>query len=174
MNNKTKEITLVSLLSVIIAISGTFKIPGIIPGTEFQMSAPIAIGICAAFGFKKYITAGIIASFLNLIMGTHTILNVIVAMVFRLVAGGLLNYLGTGIVIVSIAGPIGTFVGRIVMTSIVGTPLKVLLVAALPGMFYTLLSSYFMYKVIEKIIKNTPYKGFIKTSERREKDYGVV
>ena len=62
MNNKTKEITLTALLAVIIAISGTFKLPGLIPGTEFQMSAPIAIGICATFGFKRYITSGIIAS----------------------------------------------------------------------------------------------------------------
>ncbi|MGL5752679.1 MAG: hypothetical protein ACRCXT_19230 [Paraclostridium sp.] len=71
MNNKTREITLISLLAVIIAISGTFKIPRIITGTEFQMSAPIAIGICATFGFKKYICSGIIASFINLLMATH-------------------------------------------------------------------------------------------------------
>lgn len=161
MNNKSKEITLISLLSVIIAISGTFKLPGMIPGTEFQMSAPIAIGICATFGFKKYITAGIIASLINLFMATHTILNVIVAMVFRIVAGGIIGTLGTNIFIVSIAGPIGTFVGRIVMSFIVGTPLKVLLIAALPGMVYTLLSSYLIYKMIEKIIKNTSYKNLI-------------
>ncbi len=162
MNTKIREITLVSLLAVIIAISGTFKLPGIIPGTEFQMSAPIAIGICATFGFKRYITAGIVASFINLIMGTHTILNVIVAMVFRIVAGSAISYLGTGIIIVSLAGPLGTFVGRIVMSYIVGTPLKVLVIASLPGMVYTMISSYFTYKVIEKIVKNTPYKNFIK------------
>ena len=84
-NSKTKELTLISLLAVIIAISGSFKIPGIIPGTEFQLSAPIAIAICAAFGFKRYIAAGVIASTINLIMGTHTILNIIVAMAFRVV-----------------------------------------------------------------------------------------
>lgn len=162
MYSKTREITLVAILAVIIAISGTFKLPGLIPGTEFQMSAPIAIGICATFGFKRYISAGIIASILNLVMGTHTILNVVVAMVFRLVAGGIIGYFGTGILIVSIAGPIGTIVGRIVMSRLVGTPLNALLIAALPGMVYTLLSSYFIYKVIEKIINKTPYKGYIK------------
>jgi hypothetical protein len=163
MNNKSKEITLVSLLAVIIAISGTFKLPGIIPGTEFQMSAPIAIGICATFGFKRYITAGIIASFINLIMGTHTVLNVIVAMVFRIVAGGTISYLGTGIIIISLAGPLGTFVGRIVMSYIVKTPVKALVIASLPGMVYTMISSYFIYKVIEKIVKSTPYKNFSKS-----------
>lgn len=160
MNSKTKEITLISLLSVIIAISGTFKLPGLIPGTEFQMSAPIAIGICATFGFKRYISAGIIASFINLIMGTHTILNVIVAMVFRIVAGSTIGILGASLVVITLAGPFGTFVGRIVMSLIVGTPFKVLLMAALPGMVYTALSSYLIYKVILKIVKNTPYKNY--------------
>ena len=142
MNNKTKEITLVALLSVIIAISGNFKLPGLIPGTEFQMSAPIAIGICATFGFKKYITSGIIASFINLVMGTHTILNVIVSMVFRIVAGGIISTLGVSFLVVSLAGPIGTFFGRIVMSFITKASLKALVIAAFPGMIYTLISSY--------------------------------
>lgn len=165
MQNRTKELTLISLLAVVIAISGSFKIPGIIPGTEFQLSAPIAIGICATFGFKRYIVAGVIASTINLIMGTHTILNVIVAMAFRVVGGGIIGILGSSLLVVSIAGPIGTIVGRIVMSNIVGTPFKVLIMAAIPGMIYTLISSYFIYKVIEKIMKNTPYKSFIKTKE---------
>ena len=29
-----------ALLAVLIAVSGTFRIPGIVPGTEFQLSAP--------------------------------------------------------------------------------------------------------------------------------------
>lgn len=174
MYSKTKEITLISLLSVIIAISGTFKLPGLIPGTEFQMSAPIAIGICATFGFKKYITAGIIASFINLMLGTHTILNVIVAMVFRIVAGGMISYFGTGIIIISIAGPIGSFIGRLAMSWIVGTAFKPLVIAALPGMIYTLFSSYFIYKVIYKIVKNTTYRDFIKCKETGLKSHGTV
>ena len=35
-----------ALLAVLIAVSGTFRIPGIVPGTEFQLSAPIAVAIC--------------------------------------------------------------------------------------------------------------------------------
>lgn len=160
MNRKTQEITLISLLSVIIAISGTFKLPGIILGTEFQMSAPIAIAICTTFGFKRYISSGIIASFINLIMGTHTILNVTVSMVFRIVVGGTIGILGTSFLVVTLAGPLGTFVGRIVMSLIVGTPLKALLIAAFPGMVYTALSSYLIYKILLKIVKCTPYKSF--------------
>lgn len=158
MDNKIKDLTLIALLAVIIAISGNFKVPGIIPGTEFQMSAPIAIAICATFGFKRYITAGILASIINLLMGTHTILNVIVAMVFRIVAGSTITFLGTSLLIVSIAGPIGTFIGRIVMSAIVGTPARVLVIAAIPGMIYTALSSYIIYKAMDKVVSHTAYK----------------
>lgn len=165
-NSKTKELTLISLLAVIIAISGSFRIPGIIPGTEFQLSAPIAIAICAAFGFKRYIVAGVIASTINLIMGTHTILNIIVAMAFRVVGGGIIDILGLSLLVVSIAGPIGTIAGRIVMSNIVGTPFKMLIVAAFPGMIYTLISSYLIYKVIENIMKKTPYKSSIRAKEK--------
>lgn len=159
MENKTKDLTLIAVLAVIIAISGTFKVPGIIPGTEFQMSAPIAIAICATFGFKKYITAGILASVLNLLMGTHTVLNVIVAMVFRIVAGGTISAFGRNILVISIAGPIGTFVGRIVMSAIVGTPVSALVAAAVPGMIYTALTSYIVYRAMDKTMRYTPYKN---------------
>ena len=76
-----------ALLAVLIAISGSFKIPGFVPGTEFQLSAPIAVAICGVFGFKKYISAGIIASIICLALGTQTILNVCIAMTFRIVIG---------------------------------------------------------------------------------------
>ena len=42
---KTKDLTLTALLAVLLAIFGTFKIPGIVPGTEFQLSAPFAVCI---------------------------------------------------------------------------------------------------------------------------------
>lgn len=69
-----------ALLAVLIAVSGTFRIPGIVPGTEFQLSAPIAVAICGVFGFKKYIIAGILASLMGLSLGTCTILNVAIQM----------------------------------------------------------------------------------------------
>ena len=76
-----------ALLAVLIAVSGTFRIPGIVPGTEFQLSAPIAVAICGVFGFKKYIIAGILASLMGLSLGTCTILNVAIQMSFRLGVG---------------------------------------------------------------------------------------
>lgn len=161
MNNRTREITLIALLSVVLSISGSFKLPGLIPGTEFQMSAPIAVGICATFGFKRYITCGIIASCINLMMSTHTIINVMVSITFRIVAGGIIAILGPSLIVVSIAGPIGTAIGRVVMSKVVGTPLITLLIAALPGMVYTLLSSYIVYQIMKKVIEKTPYKDVI-------------
>ena len=40
------DCAITALLAVLIAVSGTFRIPGIVPGTEFQLSAPIAVAIC--------------------------------------------------------------------------------------------------------------------------------
>lgn len=160
-DNKIRELTLISLLPVIIAISGIIKLPGLIPGTEFQMSAPIAIGICATFGFKRYIYSGIIASFINILMGTHTILNVIVAMIFRIVGGGLIGIFGNRIIAVTIAGPVGTIFGRVVMSFITGVPVKALIISASIGMLYTSMLSYITFKLIKRITIKTPYKNFI-------------
>ena len=48
-----KTMTEIALLTGLITISGAFKIPSLLPGTEFQLSAPIAIAICVVFGFKE-------------------------------------------------------------------------------------------------------------------------
>lgn len=84
-----------ALLSVLIAVSAFFKIPGFVPGSEFQMSAPLAVAVCGIYGAEKYIAAGLIASSLCLVLGIHSILNVLVAMTFRLVvyAGERENFL---------------------------------------------------------------------------------
>lgn len=67
-----KELTTIALLGVLILISGSFKIPSPIAGGEFQLSAPIAVLICACFGFKRYIIAGILASMLGMMLGMHS------------------------------------------------------------------------------------------------------
>ena len=46
-------LTETALLGALITITGAIKLPGLLPGTEFQLSAPLAVAICAAFGFKK-------------------------------------------------------------------------------------------------------------------------
>ena len=40
---KIREISEIALLAAFIAVSGAFKLPSFIPGSEFQLSAPIAV-----------------------------------------------------------------------------------------------------------------------------------
>ena len=118
---KTREITTTALMAVLLAVLGMLKLPSIIPGTEFQLSAPFAICIAACFGFKKYIKIGLLASAVNLILGVHTIVNVTIAMIFRLVAGGFLAIAGVGPVTLVVSGPLGTTAGRLVLSAVTGT-----------------------------------------------------
>ena len=76
MNQNIRYITEVAILTAMITVLGAIKIPNVIPGIEFQLSAPLAVAICAVFGFKKYIISGCLSSLIGLALGTQTILNV--------------------------------------------------------------------------------------------------
>ncbi|MDU5021131.1 MAG: hypothetical protein E6269_11320, partial [Clostridiales bacterium] len=93
---------------------------------------------------------------------------------FRVVAGGLIGIFGSSISVVTIAGPVGTFIGRIIMSFITGASLKALIFAASIGMVYTAISSYLVFKLIKNITINTSYKEFIvrknKFKRKRERD----
>ena len=145
-----KTMTEIALLTGLITISGAFKIPSLLPGTEFQLSAPIAIAICVVFGFKKYIIAGVLSSLIGLILGTQTILNVAVACIFRVVAGGILTLGPKKFWLIAIAGPIGTAVARLSLSMLVGKAAGALLIAALPGMAFTVICAMPMVKILEK------------------------
>lgn len=67
---------------MLLFISGLFKIPSLIPGTEFQLSAPLAVSIGRIRGFLHYLTIGIVASIIGISLGLQTIYNVIIAMVY--------------------------------------------------------------------------------------------
>lgn len=49
-----KNLTMDGMWVVLLFISGLFKIPSPIPGTEFQLSAPLAISIGRIRGFLHY------------------------------------------------------------------------------------------------------------------------
>lgn len=151
----TKNITVIALLGTMLAILGTFKVPGIIPGTEFQLSAPFAVCIGACFGFCTYFKIGLVASAVNLILGTHTVLNVTVAMVFRVVAGGILALAGVNPVTLVISGPIGTAAGRVVTGGILGVNPIPLIAAAALGMVFTAIAALIMYPVMKRIVGKT-------------------
>lgn len=153
-NLNMKELTTTALLGVLILISGSFKIPSPIAGGEFQLSAPIAVLICACFGFKRYIVAGVLASLLGMLLGMHNIINVLVQMVFRIVAGGTMALLGTNLLTVAISGPLGTFAARLVLWQVTGVSWLVLTAAAVPGMIFTAIAAGAFYKPAQKLIRN--------------------
>lgn len=137
-----------ALLSVLIAVSGAFKIPGFVPGSEFQMSAPIAVAVCGVYGAKKYIVAGLIASGLSLALGTHSFFNVLVAMTFRLVVALTWTFLGSGKIFYTFSGPMGTIAARGVVALLLGKGFYALAAAAVPGIIFTMATSCFFAKLL--------------------------
>ncbi|OLN22182.1 hypothetical protein BTO30_10540 [Domibacillus antri] len=146
-------ITEVSLLAAMIAIIGSFKIPAGFPGAEFQLSAPLAVAIAAVFGFWRYITAGVMASLLLMILGVHNLFNVEISMVFRIVAGGIVALLGPSLPILMLAGPIGTAAARWVLSITLGVPFWPLVLQALPGMVFTAITVYPLYRMLVRVKK---------------------
>lgn len=141
----------VAILAAMITILGAIKIPSLLPGLEFQLSAPLAVAICAAFGFKKYIIAGILSSSIGLILGTHNLLNVAIAMQFRLIVGLILALGGRRLLFIMISGPIASFIARITLSMLIGKAALALVLAALPGMIFTMIGAPFMTKLLMKI-----------------------
>lgn len=139
-----------ALLAALVGISGSFKIPGFVPGTEFQLSAPIAVAICGVFGFKKYIIAGILASVLSLALGTHTMIHVVVAMSFRIAVGLVWVILGSSRLFYFISGPIGTLTARAAVTLLLGKGFYAMAAAAVPGMAFTSATAWFFAKLLER------------------------
>lgn len=151
MPNKTRTLTETALLVTLITISGAIKIPGLFPGTEFQLSAPLAVAICGVFGFTQYMTAGVIASVIGLILGTQTLLNVVIAMIFRIVVGICLAALGTSWPVLVLAGPLGSSVARLALGGILGKAAVPLLLAAVPGMVYTALTAWPLTVLLRRV-----------------------
>ena len=156
---KIRELTATALLAAMLAVLGMFKLPSIVPGCEFQLSAPFAVCIAACFGFKKYISIGIMASVINLALGTHTLVNVTVAMIFRLVAGGMLCVFGVHPVTLVISGPLGTAAGRLALGGITGTNPLLLIAAAVPGMVFTAVGASVMYPVMKHLCRGYSAAG---------------
>ncbi|MDQ0216009.1 hypothetical protein J2S13_002431 [Oikeobacillus pervagus] len=140
-----------SLLAALISVTGFIKIPTGFPGSEFQLSAPVAVAITAVFGFKRYIIAGVISSLLMFSMGIHNILNIEVAFVFRLVAGGLVALLGTATLVLLFAGPLGTMAARYILSLTLGVPFLSLVIPAIPGMIYTAVAVIPLVKMFQYV-----------------------
>lgn len=141
----------IGLLAALITVTGAVKLPGFLPGTEFQLSAPLAVAVCVAFGFKRYILAGVLSSVIGLALGTQNFLNVYVAMVFRLTVGLVVCLGGRRWLVASVAGPIGSALARLGLGLWVGKAAYPLLLAALPGMAYTALAAWPLSLLLERV-----------------------
>lgn len=150
---KVREIALTALLGATILVSGSFKIPSPFFGGEFQLSAPLAVLICAFFGFRRYLFAGIGASVAGLALGLATPFNVVVAMVFRIVAGAAVCLGHRHLVALMLAGPLGTAAARLVLAPILGVDVLILLGAAVPGMIMTAIAVFLLVKPLGAAIK---------------------
>lgn len=153
--NRTRWLTETALLTALITVTGAVKLPGIIPGTEFQLSAPLAVAVCAVFGFGKYITAGILSSLIGLMLGTQTIINVMIAMIFRLTVGGIIAVMGTAWPVVVLAGPVGSTVARLALGGIIGKAAVPLVLAAVPGMIYTAIAVWPLVQLLKRVKSQT-------------------
>lgn len=151
---KPGEMTETAMFAALLAVLGMFKLPSVIPGCEFQLSAPFAVCIAACFGFKRYIQIGVLASAVNLITGTHSIVNITISMIFRLAAGGILEIFGVHPVTVAVSGPLGTAAGRLVLGGITGTNPLALIAAAVPGMVFTAVGAAGMYPVMKRLTRS--------------------
>ena len=143
------------LLAAFIFVTGSVKLPGLLPGTEFQLSAPLAVAVCAVFGFRRYITAGMIASVIGLMLGTQNFFHVFIAMVFRLTVGGVVAVAGTSWPVVAVVGPLGSVAARLALGVVIGNAAIPLLLAAVPGMIYTALTAWPLTLLLKKVRMNT-------------------
>lgn len=159
---KIQRITIDAMLVAVLVILGMIKIPSFIPGAEFQLSAPFAVLLAARAGFGTYMGIGVCASVVQLALGTHTIWNVVISMVFRITAGLIVTYFPWKRMGVFIAGPLGTLAARIVLAAMLGVSAWPLIAAAVPGMIFTAVSVVLCTpasKMIKGQIKN--YLGFV-------------
>lgn len=145
------ELIQTALLGAFITVSGAIKLPSIIPGAEFQLSAPIAVAICYVFGLKTYFIVGILSSLLGLLLGTQTLFNVGLAMIFRISVAMTMLILGRNKLSILIAGPLASTISRLSITLLLDKLAYALLVAAIPGMLYTALLSIPLVTILKRL-----------------------
>ena len=162
MNQNIRYITEIAILTAMITVLGAIKIPNIIPGIEFQLSAPLAVAICAVFGFKKYNISGCLSSLIGLALGTQSILNVMIAMQFRLIVGLILWMCQNHMIGIMISGPIASALSRLSLSLYIGKAALPMIALAVPGMIFTVIMAPVFVKVFRKIHSQVPQNDLIK------------
>ena len=114
----SKDITQISVIAAILTILAVLKIPSIIPGLDFQLSAPAALLILAFFGIKKYFLGGLLSSVLLLIFGVFNPINVIISIIFRVIAIAVVYLLKINVLSLVLASILGSLVSRLLLSII--------------------------------------------------------
>ncbi len=135
--DSVKKLVTDGMLAAGLLVTGMFKIPSFLPGAEFQISAPFAVAVAKILGFKRYLMIGLAASVCGFAVGAQNLLNIMVAMVYRVVVGLLLDLFPDSKAAVALCGPCGTFVSRLLLAQVLGVDWVLLVLYALPGMAFT-------------------------------------
>ncbi len=165
-----KQYTRAALCSVLLFLAGLWKIPSFIPGTEFQLSAPLSLFICMAFGFSRYLFIGILASLLTFLTGTGTGLHIAVALIFRIAAGLGISFLGTGRWALIVSGAFGTLLARLLLSLFLQIDLWLMIGAAFPGIVFTAVIVWIFYTPICRLFARLslyPLSSFLTQSSKR-------
>lgn len=147
-----RQLALDGVFTAVLTVLGMIRLPSVLPGAEFQLSAPYAVCLASLVGFRRYLGIGICSSVIQFALGSHTIWNVLVAMVFRIVAGLFVELCPFRKSALILAGPAGTGCARLVLAAIQHLPALPLLLAALPGMGFTSLCAVTLEPVFRRIL----------------------
>ncbi|WP_432869412.1 QueT transporter family protein [Staphylococcus aureus] len=142
----SKDITQISVIAAILTILAVLKIPSIIPGLDFQLSAPAALLILAFFGIKKYFLGGLLSSLLLLVFGVFNPINVIISIIFRVIAIAVVYLLKINVLSLVLASVLGS----LVLSIILNLPVWVVLLNAIPGVIFTLIVAIPLYLTLRK------------------------
>ncbi|MBF0813716.1 QueT transporter family protein [Staphylococcus sp. mip270_02] len=153
----SKEITQISCIGAILSIFAIIKMPSILPGLEFQLSAPVSLLILAIFGIKKYFIGGLLSSFILLILGIFNPINLIVSFCFRFVAILVIWFFKVNVFSLIIAAVLGSTLSRIILSQILNLPILVVVINATPGIIFTIIVLIPLYLSLIKnnLIKNS-------------------
>ena len=53
--DSVQRLALDGILTAVLVLLGMIKLPSLIPGAEFQLSAPYAVCLAAVVGFRRYL-----------------------------------------------------------------------------------------------------------------------
>lgn len=152
----SKEITQISCIAAILSLFAILKIPSILPGLEFQLSAPVSLLILAIFGIKKYFIGGILSSFILLILGIFNPVHLIISFCFRFVSILVVYFLKVNIFSLSIAAILGSTLSRIILSQVLDLPILIVVMNAVPGIIFTIIVIVSVYFTL---IKSNVFKN---------------